>query len=256
MENLTEREAEKKRIQVSLLVPLFFVSVLWLIYFIEYAIGTDFSWLGVLPRTFRGLAGIFFTPLIHGSPGHLISNTVPLLVLGGGLIFFYRSIAYKVVCWIWLIDGFGVWLLGRSAFHIGASGLVYGIASFLIFSGLLRRNRNLLALSLAVVFIYGSLIWGMLPYIPDVSWEAHLFGFLSGIYFSIHYLKQGPLNDYVPEWMSEEDHEISPDAGALKEPEDSTVESDVGDTSQQNSSEQIRFRYSIRPHRHDKEEGD
>lgn len=147
-----------------------------------------FSWLGILPRTLSGLSGILFTPFLHGSLGHLLSNSIPLLVLGGGLIYFYRSIAYKVLLWIWFIDGLGVWLLGRDAYHIGASGLVYGIAAFLIFSGLLRRNRNLLALSLAVVFVYGSLIWGMFPYIPDISWEAHLFGFLAGIYFSVHFL--------------------------------------------------------------------
>jgi membrane associated rhomboid family serine protease len=127
------------------------------------------------------------------------------MVLGGAMIYFYRNIAYHVFLWIWLIDGVGVWLLGREAYHIGASGLVYGLASFLIFSGVLRKNRNLLALALIVVFVYGGLIWGMFPYLPDTSWEAHLFGFLAGVYFSIHYLRMGPPDDPVPDWMTEEE---------------------------------------------------
>jgi membrane associated rhomboid family serine protease len=182
---------------------------LWLTYFVEYASGKDFSILGILPRTISGLPGIVFTPFLHGSFSHLISNSVPLLVLGFGLIYFYRNIAYKIFLLIWVIDGLGVWLLGREAYHIGASGLVYGMTSFLIFSGVLRKNRHLLALGMVIIFVYGSLVWGMFPYIPDVSWEAHLFGFLAGVYFSVHYLLDGPPNDPVPEWMNEDEEEMA-----------------------------------------------
>jgi hypothetical protein len=107
-----------------------------------------------------------------------------------------------------------VWLIGRDAYHIGASGIVYGMASFLFLSGILRKNRQLLALSLAVVFVYGSLIWGMFPYVTDVSWEAHLVGFLAGVFFAIYYRKDGPEDDPVPEWMNEvleDDPRIPPD---------------------------------------------
>ncbi len=254
MENLTQKAVEKKSINVSIMIPVFFVSTLWLIYFAEYATGIDFSWLGILPRTLSGLSGILFTPFLHGSLGHLLSNSIPLLVLGGGLIYFYRSIAYKVLLWIWFIDGLGVWLLGRDAYHIGASGLVYGIAAFLIFSGLLRRNRNLLALSLAVVFVYGSLIWGMFPYIPDISWEAHLFGFLAGIYFSVHFLGDGPSNDYVPEWMyeNEEDETVPQKLSQENDISEETKEQEGSNTSDQ----QISIRYSYKQKELDKEEGD
>lgn len=255
MENLTEREEEKKRIRVSILIPLYFVSILWLVYFTEFATGLDFSWLGILPRTFEGLEGIVFTPLLHGSFGHLMSNTIPLLLLGGGLIYFYRNIAYKVFLWIWFIDGTGVWLLGRESFHIGASGLVYGIAAFLIFSGILRRNRQLLALSMTVVFLYGSLIWGMLPYIPDVSWEAHLFGFLSGIYFSIHYLHDGPANDSVPEWMTEPDEEDENLLSYKKNEQNHLEQSDSDDEIKKPHGE-IKIHYSYRSKDDEKEVGD
>lgn len=254
MENLTEKEEERKRITVSILIPVFFVSVLWLVYFTEFATGLDFSWLGILPRSLNGVTGIVFTPFLHGSFGHLVSNTIPLLVLGGGLIYFYRSISYKVFLWIWFIDGAGVWLLGRDAYHIGASGLVYGMASFLIFSGILRKNRRLLALSMAVVFVYGSLIWGMFPYIPDVSWEAHLFGFLAGVYFSVHYLGDGPSNDPVPDWMAEEDVESDI---IQKEPyEKDGWEDDYTDDRSSNSDYRIKIHYSYRQRDKEKEEGD
>ncbi len=110
MENNSVKEKESQRITVSILIPLLFVCALWLIYFIEYARGKDFSILGILPRSLIGLTGILFTPFLHGSFSHLMSNTIPLLVLGSGFIYFYRNIAYKIFLLIWLIDGLGVWL--------------------------------------------------------------------------------------------------------------------------------------------------
>lgn len=256
MENITEKDAEKKRIIVSFLIPVYFVSILWLVFFAEYATGLDFSWLGILPRTIVGLRGILFTPFLHGSIGHLMSNSVPLLLLGGGLIYFYRNIAYSVFAWIWIIDGIGVWLLGRESYHIGASGLVYGMAAFLIFSGILRKNRQLLALSLVVVFVYGSLIWGMFPFIPDVSWEAHLFGFLAGVYFSVHFLKEGPLNDPIPEWMTQEEED---DAGLVNDDLKSELVNNAplpGSKDSSAADHTLRIHYSYRDKEDDKEVGD
>lgn len=258
MENLTEKENEKRRITVSVVIPLLFVSVLWLVFLIEFASGLDFSWLGILPRTVDGLAGIFFTPFLHGSFSHLMSNTIPLLLLGVGMIYFYHTVAYKVFLWIWLIDGAGVWLLGRDAYHIGASGLVYGMASFLIFSGILRKNRRLLALALAVVFVYGSLIWGMFPYVPDVSWEAHLFGFLAGIYFSIHYLHDGPPNDPVPEWMEEEEEDADDVKPMIIDISSKNGNGEILKESKAENAEeeQIKIKYTYLPKDRDPEAGD
>lgn len=200
-----QRDAQRIRQRVSVLIPVLFVLVLWLIQLLQWGTNSDFGVLGIFPRTFSGLAGIIFAPLIHGSWGHLESNTIPLLVLGFLMIYFYRNVAYRVVLLIWLLDGIGVWLIGRGAYHIGASGIVYGMASFLFFSGVLRKSRELLALSLAVVFIYGSMIWGMFPYVVDISWEAHLVGFLSGIFFAVYYRQKGPPDDALPDWMNEDD---------------------------------------------------
>ncbi len=214
-------DEEKKQLRVSIFIPFLFVCLLWLIFIFEFVSGSDFGIYGVFPRSVEGLRGILFSPLIHGGFSHLFSNSIPLLVLGSLLIYFYRTIAYRVFFLIWFIDGLGVWLFGRGAHHIGASGLVYGMASFLFFSGILRKNRKLLAIALAVVFVYGGLLWGMLPVVESISWEAHLSGFLAGIFFSLYYLRQGPVNDPLPEWMNEES--IEEDSEAKPQEEEAVV---------------------------------
>ena len=203
----SEKEKQQNRQRISILIPLLFIAVLWVVHLTQWAAGLDLGAFGIFPRTVSGLRGILFAPLLHGGFSHLISNSIPLLVLGAAMIYFYRAVSYKVIIWIWLVDGIGVWLMGRPAYHIGASGLVYGMASFLFFSGLLRKNRQLTALSLAVVFVYGSIIWGIIPLVESISWEAHLFGLLAGIGLSVYYLKKGPADDPVPEWMDEHDDE-------------------------------------------------
>ncbi len=200
-----ERQLQVHLVRVSISIPLLFVAVLWVIELLQWALDVDWRHWGVLPRTFKGMKGVVFAPLLHGNLHHLLANSVPAAALGAALIYFYRRLAYRVVLWVWLLDGFGVWLIGRPAYHIGASGLVYGMTAFLVFSGLLRSNRRLTALSLAVVFVYGGLIWGMLPYLEHLSWEGHLFGFLTGLALAVFYRRQGPSDDPLPDWMQEPD---------------------------------------------------
>jgi membrane associated rhomboid family serine protease len=221
-----QKKIQSNRQRVSIIIPLLFVIILWIIQLLQWGADIDFGIFGIFPRSVSGLKGIIFSPLIHGSWSHLASNSIPLLVLGFMLIYFYRHIAYRVFLMVWLIDGIGVWLIGRDAYHIGASGIVYGMASFLFFSGLLRKNRHLLALSLTVVFIYGSMIWGMFPYVTDISWEAHLVGFLAGILFAVYYRQQGPPDDPVPEWMVEAENEIE---SPLKSQEDKSEDGSNGE---------------------------
>jgi membrane associated rhomboid family serine protease len=108
------------------------------------------------------------------------------------LFYFYRPVAFRVFFLTWIITGILVWLGGRSSYHIGASGLIYGFASFLFFSGIIRNNINLMAISLLVVFLYGGLVWGILPYDYKISWESHLFGALTGLALAITYRNYGP----------------------------------------------------------------
>jgi membrane associated rhomboid family serine protease len=183
---------ESKIVKHSFLLPLIFIGLLWLVAIVEHTLGVSFSALGVYPRTVKGLPGILLMPFIHANFQHLLSNSVPLLVMGAGVLYFYRSLSYRVFIIIWIVTGVSVWLGGRASYHIGASGIVYGLATFLFLSGAIRRNPRLAAISLVVVFLYGGLIWGVLPIWPAISWEGHLFGGIAGIACAILYRDQGP----------------------------------------------------------------
>lgn len=186
--------------------PFLFVFILWIIEGFSELIGYHFVLLGVIPRTISGIPGIFLSPFIHGNYEHLLSNTLPLLVVGSGLIYFYREIAWNVMAMIWFFTGFWVWLAARENAHIGASGLIYGLVCFLFFSGIIRKDTRLLAVSLLVTFLYGSMVWGILPVDQSVSWESHLFGSVAGIFCSVYYRKLGPQKP-KPQWQIDEENE-------------------------------------------------
>ena len=168
-------------LQRSFLLVAAFALLLWLIEAAELFFGLDLTSLGVYPRELHGLIGILLAPLIHGSISHLFANTPPLILLGTLLLYAYPRSAKIVIPSVYLGSGLGVWLFARSAYHIGASGLVFGLLSFLLVIGILRWDKRAIALSLAVSFVYGSLLWGVLPSKPEISFEAHLFGALIGV---------------------------------------------------------------------------
>lgn len=198
--------------------PVFFVVILWLIELVSIVTGFRAIGLGVIPRTISGIPGIFFSPFIHGNYEHLLSNTLPLLVVGSGLIYFYKEIAWNVLIMIWLFTGFWVWLAARSEAHIGASGLIYGLVCFLFLSGLLRRDTRLLAVSFLVTFLYGSMVWGILPVDQSISWESHLFGSVAGIFCAIYFRKEGPQRPKA-QWEIDEELEAASENEALTNPE-------------------------------------
>jgi membrane associated rhomboid family serine protease len=171
-----QEQDDLKKFKFSLVLPIFFVFLLWLIKIVDYSENLNLFEYGVYPRELIGLRGIFLSPLIHSNLNHLLSNSVPLLILGTGVIYFYRELAYRVIGFVWLISGISVWIFARQNYHIGASGLIYGLAAFLFLSGVIRKDVRLAAISLVVVFMYGSLVWGIFPFYPQISWEYHLFG--------------------------------------------------------------------------------
>jgi membrane associated rhomboid family serine protease len=126
--------------------------------------------------------------------------------MGAGIIYFYRSLSYRVFLIIWIASGICLWIGGRPSYHIGASGLVYGMAAFLFFSGAIRRDPRLAAISLIIVFLYGGMVWGVFPIWPTISWEGHLFGGIAGLACAIAYRHQGPQRK-VYSWELEEDEE-------------------------------------------------
>lgn len=197
----------KKKLGLSMLIPGIFVSLMWLVKISEILFNIDLTNLGIFPLSFKGLPGILFSPFIHADFGHLFNNSLPLFFLGTALFYFYSEIAIKVSILTYFLTGILVWLAGRDAWHIGASGLIYGLASFLFFSGIIRKYFRLVALSLLIVFLYGSMVWGIFPgTYRDISWESHMLGFISGIILSVAYRKEGP-QEPVYEWLDEdEDH--------------------------------------------------
>lgn len=188
---------EKRKIIHAVYFPLAFLMVMWLVYLVFVVTGLDMGFFGIQPLKPAGLWGILLSPFAHGSFGHLISNSTSFMVLSVALFYFYRLIAYRIFFINWVISGILLWLGGRNSIHIGASGLVYGLAFFLFFSGIFRKERKLGAISLIVVFLYGSMIWGLLPQDNHISWEGHLFGALSGVTLAWIYRKR-PI-DFIPE---------------------------------------------------------
>lgn len=195
--NLTENNEEKKEQRLKIFhtffFPALFLFLMWMVHFslLVFEVQDAYKF-GVFPHTIKGLKGILFYPLIHGGWGHLFSNSVPVFVLGAGLFYFYKSIAYRTFFGVYFFSGILLWIIGRNSYHVGASGIVYGLVSFLFISGLLRKQANLMAFSLFVVFLYGSLVWGLLPIDPSVSFEGHLAGGLTGAFFAWYYRKAGP----------------------------------------------------------------
>jgi membrane associated rhomboid family serine protease len=176
----------------NLLPSLVFVALIVFVKLAENYLGYKGIKLGVFPRTLEGLLGIITAPFIHGDWKHLFNNALPLIVLGTSLRFFYKEISKEVFFWSWLMSGLWLWSIGRPSFHIGASGLVYALASFLFFSGLIRKHTRLMAVSLVVVFLYGSLIWGIFPIKTHISWEGHLSGGIAGVLLAWWFREQGP----------------------------------------------------------------
>ncbi|WP_276497295.1 rhomboid family intramembrane serine protease [Pontibacter litorisediminis] len=169
----------------SFLPGLLFVALMWLVSLLSYLTGADLAFMGIMPRSFLGLIGVFFGPLIHSGLLHLLSNTFPLVLLSGLILYMHRRVALKVVVLVYLLSGLLTWLIGRQAYHIGASGVVYGLAGFLLFNGFLRQNRGSMAVSLAVLFLYSGLFYGLFPGEERVSWEGHVAGLLSGLVAAI-----------------------------------------------------------------------
>jgi membrane associated rhomboid family serine protease len=201
---------EKRKFYHSLVFPAFFLFVIWFMHFIQVALQVSFVRLGVFPQELDGLIGILTSPLIHANLKHLADNSIPVFLLSLAIFYFYREIAYKIFFLIYFFTGSLVWLFGREAYHIGASGLVYGFAAFLFLSGVLRKNRNLLAISLLVIFLYGGLVWGLLPYDYSISWESHLMGALTGFVLAVFYRHHGPEKEHYS-WEDEpEDEKTDP----------------------------------------------
>lgn len=177
----------------SIQKPLLLIVIFWVIWLVSCYSGIDFNrYVGLYPRTAFGMLGIVFSPFLHGSFFHLLQNSVPFVILGGMILFFYPKIAYRIFWIVYLGTGVGVWLLARNSYHLGASGLVYGFAGYLFFSGVFRRNIQAMALSGVVAILYGgSMVEGIFPVEAHISWESHLIGAMTGAFSAWHFRHHG-----------------------------------------------------------------
>jgi len=181
----TSSERARANFRLAFKIALGFVALIWLIDILNWALDLELQRFGVRPRQLAGLPGILLAPLLHGGPVHLIANSLPLLVLGTGMLYLYPNSALKVLPAVYLGPGIAVWVFAERGVHVGSSGLVYGLVSYIFVAGVIRRDRRAIAASLLVCFLYGSLVWGVLPIRPGVSWETHLAAALIGIALAI-----------------------------------------------------------------------
>ena len=182
--------------------PILFVILIWLIFWIEFRFNVDLKSFGIQPRKIEGIYGIMLSPFLHLSLEHLINNSIPLFLLSSAIFFFYRNISWKIIFLGIFLSGLLTWIIGRDSTHIGASGLIYVLISFIFFKGIISKNFNLMALSLIVVFIYGGTIWYIFPIKENISWEGHLSGFIVGIILALLFKKNIPINK-VYKWENE-----------------------------------------------------
>jgi membrane associated rhomboid family serine protease len=168
--------------------PLFFVLAMWIVFWFELKFSVDVKDFGIYPRDVKGLRGILFSPFIHGDLLHLYNNSIPLLLLLAALRYFYRKVSFNVLVFGILISGLLTWMIGRESYHIGASGLIYVLVSFIFFKGIQTKYYRLVALSLTLIMVYGGLIWYVFPDVEEgISWEGHLSGLITGFGMSLFF---------------------------------------------------------------------
>lgn len=205
--------------RLALKIALVSIGILWTIFILDAAFGLRLGRFGLRPGSVSGLVGILTAPLLHGSVQHLLSNTIPLLVSLTATLYLYPASSLRVIPLLWLGSGAIAWYIGRPSLHFGASGLIYGLLAYVFVGGILRRDMRSVSVSLLVGFLYGSMIWGVLPIRPNMSWEMHLGGALMGCLLAILFRQWDriPLvrydwedDDSVPEWYPETPRDDDP----------------------------------------------
>jgi membrane associated rhomboid family serine protease len=200
------------RLTRAFLLSAGFAIVLWLVKIVETVTGIETVQYGIHPGRIGGLVGILAAPFIHGSPEHLMANTLPIVILGTALLYGYPRAARIVIPVLFFGAGLGVWLFARESYHVGASGLTFGMMFFVFTIGALRWDRRAIGLALVVFFLYGGMVWGVFPSDPQISYESHLSGGLTGVALALLLRKLDPpppAKRYS--WEDEPEHLIASD---------------------------------------------
>jgi len=204
------KQEEKWEIVAAAACPLGFVLVLWIVYFIGNASSFDFGLLGIHPLDVKTLTGILTAPLIHLEFDHLFGNSISFFVIGFGLCFLYKRKALPVFGFIYIASGLWGWFLARDGYHIGASGLIYGMFFFLITSAFIKQEKRTVAFALLITFLYGAIVWGFFPvFFPDknISWEIHTTGAVSGVIAAFYFRKEGPQKEILQDEEEDDENE-------------------------------------------------
>jgi membrane associated rhomboid family serine protease len=211
--NFIASSRAQKNFRLALKIAVIFTGILWLILFVDYFLGLELTRFGLRPGHLKGLIGLLTAPLLHGGAEHMFSNTLPLIISLTAILYLYPRSSVRVMPVIWIGSGLLAWIIGRPSLHFGASGFVYGLLAFVFISGILRFDMRSVAVSIMVWFLYGSMIWGVLPIRPNMSWELHLAGAILGVAMAIiyRYWDVTPVkryewedNDTLPDWFPTE----------------------------------------------------
>lgn len=192
----------RRKFTKSLVIPSLFILIVILIKLIEVIFNLNFITYGLYPRNLHGIFGIFTAPLIHSDFNHIISNVFPLFVLGTSIEYFYSESSKPTLIISYFLTGTLVWVFARPSFHVGASGIVYTLASFLFFRGVIKRDKRSITLSLLVIFLYSGLVIGLFPIKEGVSWESHLIGGIVGLILAVVFRKKDNFKKY--DWETED----------------------------------------------------
>ena len=205
----TDSERARGNFRLAVRLAVGFVALIWFIQLLNWALDLGVEDFGVRPRELLGLPGILFAPLMHSGFAHLLANSLPLLIVGTAMLYLYPNAALRVLPAVYLGPGIAVWLFARGGVHVGASGLIYGLVSYVFVAGLIRRDRRAIAASLLVSFLYGASVWGVLPIERGVSWETHLAAALIGLALAIalRRLDLPPRRRYT--WEDEKDNDAN-----------------------------------------------
>lgn len=227
---VTSSPRAHRNFKLALKITLWLVGLLWLILIIDNALGLGLLRFGLRPRHLQGLTGVFTAPLLHGGAEHLFSNTLPLIVSLTTILYLYPRAAMRVIPIIWIGSGLMGWMIGRPSLHFGASGFVYGLLAYVFISGILRLDMRSVAVSVMVWFLYGSMIWGVLPIRPNMSWELHLSGAILGVALAIAFRRWDvtPVKRYawedddsVPEWFPQQEAPLDDNSRDVSSVDDS-----------------------------------
>ena len=225
----TSSPRAQRNFKLALNIALWFTAGLWLILIVDSAFGLGLAHYGLRPRHVDGLIGIFTAPLLHSGAEHLFSNSLPLIVALTTILYLYPRSAMRVIPVIWVGSGLLAWIIGRESLHFGASGFVYGLLAYVFIGGILRLDMRSVAVSVMVWFLYGSMIWGVLPIRPNMSWELHLSGAILGVAMAIVFRRWDltPVKRYswedddsIPEWFPQKEpplHNSPRDVSEAKE---------------------------------------